>query len=324
MNRDRALNELATQLLTARTGVVVAGLGVFRKKRDLVKQSVLSRRLEPPQIRWYLKRTSTYAVASEGMLQWPYPSSVLIQQVPSDWTEPFELPGLGMVTPSAVGEGKLEPSHPLLLHFLAAYRLPAIVPPIRSALIHNTKEPAVLQKQVKRGGLKKQLSMLGRAALWLAFLGPALYLFLHYNGLNEGQRAGVGEVNVRHDSSLLPDFPHLYPPVDSTLIEQDSVVSIPFDSRGVASDTLLSPLASDSDVTEAVVVVGCFKSIRNAERQELRLKKAGFEPAEVDASAGGLHRVGTRLAVRSVAEADSFLLLVRAKVHPDAWLLDEY
>jgi hypothetical protein len=226
--------------------------------------------------------------------------------------------------PSAVGMGKLEPAHPLLLHFLAAYRFPVIVPPARAALTPNLKEPAVLQKHIQRGGLKRRLNTMGRAALWIALLGPALYLFMHNNLLNKNQGADLGEVSAQHDSSLLPDFPNLYPPVDSTIINESADDLIPSDSLYAASDTLSKPDASDISTFEAVVVVGCFTSLRNAERQELRLKKAGFEVAVIEASSRGLHRVGTRLSVRSATETDSILQLIRAKVHPDAWILEEY
>jgi hypothetical protein len=321
MNRDHAINELAIQLLTATSGVYVPGLGVFYKKRDGVQQSALSRKLEPPLIRWYLNRVVINPGTHEALSQWPHPSSVLLDEVPVDWTQAFELQGLGTIVPAGVGEGRLEPEHPLLVHFLASYRFPAIVPPNRAGLQQATSESPNAGMRRKNDVVKWNWSIIGRAALWFMILGPALYLFFQYNIFNDVQHAGVGEVSVRHDSSLLPDFPRLYPPIDSAV--EDGAVDAATSVRvAPKSDSLMTLGSTNVLPVEAVVVVGCFLSKRNAERQEWQLKRAGYEPVVVDLTSGGLIRVGAKISVSRAEEVDSFLQLIRANIHPDAWLLE--
>ncbi|MBM3917938.1 MAG: hypothetical protein FJ344_00330 [Sphingomonadales bacterium] len=389
MNRDCAINELATQLLTANMGVHVPGLGVFYKKRDPVQRASSNRRLEPPQFRWYLNRGAAVTTANTQVSQWEFSSSLLLDEVPTDWTESFDLLGLGRIVPTGVGEGRLEPEHPLLVHFLASYRYPAIVPPTRMLFPNGLNGPSVPDEINRKGIWKRRMGMIGWAALWIAVLGPAVLLFRQYGLSDETQRAGLSEVRVRHDSSLLPEFPRLYPPMDSTIMEyeagtisqadtfQRETDSLPsmslaptIDSNALPVQGKVSPdypgstyriprqpeavtriprqpeavariprqpeiaapnyssLELESHISEAtfdaVVVVGCFSSKRNAERQELALKQSGFEPAVISPSAGGLKRVGTVFSVRSAAEADSFLTLIRAKIQHDAWLLEKY
>ena len=315
MNRDRALNELASQLLTADSGVYISGLGVFYRKRDRVEHSSLSRRLEPPHMRWYLNRILVNPRSQDAMSLWPYPSSILINEVPADWTQPFVLNGLGAVTPSGVGEGRLEPEHPLLVHYLASYRFPAIVPPKRLGLHPSSNGSDDKKIGGKETEFQKTWSMMGRAALWIALLGPALFLWMQFNVSDEMQRAGVGGKHVRHDSSLLPEFPRLYPPseplfVDPMIVDSTAENQAPIDTFSMQS------------TFDVVVVVGCFSSRKNAERQQNLLIQEGFEPAVLESSPSGLTRVGAILTVHSVAEADSFLTHLRAKIHPEAWLLE--
>lgn len=353
MNRDSALNDLATRMLTAQSGVYIPGLGVFNKKRDPVRKSLLSNRLEPPQIRWYLNRRLLNAGASTLVSQWGYASSVLIDEVPADWTQPFNLPGLGRIVPSAVGEGRLEPEHPLLLHFLASYRFPAIVPPTRSGFHVLPNELSPSKAGTKGIKFKKTRTAIGWAAVWVAFLLPALLLLLQYHQSNDIERAGLGQPGNRHDTSLLPDFPRLYPPVDtavidttmndttvidtavldttvidSSLIIENTVVNIqpvvPPPSNHLAHKTKskVTERTTNSSTPNTVIVVGCFLSKRNAERQESRLVRAGFVPAVLQPSKGGLHRVGALCSVRKASEVDSVLEVIRRKIHPDAWVLE--
>jgi hypothetical protein len=167
----------------------------------------------------------------------------------------------------------------------------------------------------KEREFQKTWSMMGRAALWLALLGPALFLWMQFNVSDEMQQAGVGGKHVRHDSSLLPEFPRLYPPSDTLFVDQMIVDS-------TAENQTLRDTFSMQSTFDAVVVVGCFSSRKNAERQQNLLIQEGFEPAVLESSTSGLTRVGAILTVHSATEADSFLTNIRAKIHPEAWLLE--
>jgi hypothetical protein len=322
MSRDLLLNDLAIRLLTAKGGVYVPELGVFYQKRLAVRGGISGERLEPPQFRWFLSRMGAGSVV-QGASLWNHSSAELLGAVPVDWTRPFELLGLGRVVPTGVGEGCLEPSHPLLVHFLASCHYPAIVPPRRSAIVAlPVASGTAAEGRRKKAG--DRLRWLGRAALWLLFIGPLLLLLAQYSTHVGVQQAGTGEVAVHHDSSVLPEFPRLFPP--SEPIAEERV-----DSFGATTDTLQpqnpdsgdNPMVDDAAFT-AVVVVGCFVSPQYAERHSARLMAAGFEPAEVPDSRGGLQRVATAMRVGSEEEANTFLALVRSKFNSGAWLLEEY